>query len=44
MLPDTNQTVQFSLPEDISGKFLGVAIIKMAGSNDLRVGEKNFTF
>lgn len=44
MLPVTNQTVQFSLPENISGNFLGVAIIKMAGSNDLRVGEKNFTF
>jgi len=44
MLPDTNQVVQFSLPENISGNFLGVAIIKMAGSNDLRVGEKNFKF
>lgn len=44
MLPDTNQVVQFSLPENLSGNFLGVAIIKMAGSNDLRVGEKNFKF
>lgn len=44
MLPNTNQTVQFSLPENISGNFLGVAIIKMAESNDLRVGEKNFKF
>ncbi|MCC9033520.1 Fn3-like domain-containing protein [Chryseobacterium sp. Ch-15] len=44
MLPKTNQVVQFSLPENISGNFLGVAIIKMAGSNDLRVGEKNFKF
>ncbi len=44
MLPDTNQVVQFSLPENISGNFLGVAIIKMAESNDLRVGEKNFKF
>jgi len=44
MLPDTNQVVHFSLPENISGNFLGVAIIKMAGSNDLRVGEKNFKF
>lgn len=44
MLPDTNQVVQFSLPENISGNFLGVTIIKMAGSNDLRVGEKNFKF
>ncbi|WP_445431347.1 hypothetical protein [Chryseobacterium indoltheticum] len=44
MLPNTDQVVQFSLPENISGNFLGVAIIKMAGSNDLRVGEKNFKF
>ena len=44
MFPATNQTVQFSMPENISGNFLGVAIIKMAGSNDLRVGEKNFQF
>lgn len=44
MLPDTQQTVQFSLPENISGNFLGVAIIKMAESNDVRVGEKNFKF
>ena len=42
MLPGTKQVVKFSLPEKISGNFLGVAIIKMAGSNDLVVGEKNF--
>lgn len=44
MLPGTNQVVQFALPEKISGTHLGVTIIKMAGSNDLRVGEKNFEF
>ncbi|WP_240484972.1 fimbrial biogenesis chaperone [Arenibacter latericius] len=44
MMPDTHQVVQFNLPEGISGEFLGVAIIKMAGSNDLRVGEKHFSF
>ncbi|MFY1047196.1 WxL protein peptidoglycan domain-containing protein [Chryseobacterium sp. GP-SGM7] len=44
MLPNSNQVVQFSLPDNLSGNFLGVAIIKMAGSNDLRVGEKNFKF
>lgn len=43
-IPGTHQVVQFTLPENISGKYLGVAIIKMAGSNDLRVGEKNFEF
>lgn len=44
VLPGTHQVVQFTLPEKIAGKYLGVAIIKMAGSNDLRVGEKNFEF
>jgi len=44
MIPGTDQVVRFTLPEDISGNYLGVAIIKMAGSNDLRVGEKNFDF
>ncbi len=44
MLPGTKQVVQFALPEKISGSYLGVTIIKMAGSNDLRVGEKDFKF
>ena len=44
MLPDTNQVVQFTLPGNLSGNYLGVTIIKMAGSNDLRVGEKDFKF
>ncbi len=44
MIPDTHQVVHFSLPENLSGNYLGVAIVKMAGSNDLRVGEKNFKF
>lgn len=44
MIPGTNQMVQFTLPEDISGNYFGVTIIKMAGTNDLRVGEKNFVF
>lgn len=44
MLPGTNQVVQFFLPEKISGNYLGVTIIKMAGTNDLRVGEKTFDF
>lgn len=44
MIPGTDQVVHFTLPEEISGNYLGVTIIKMAGSNDLRVGEKTFVF
>ena len=43
-MPGTDQIIYFTLPRDISGKYLGVTIIKMAGTNDLRVGEKNFDF
>lgn len=44
MMPATYQTITHKLPEHLKGKFLGVVIVKMAGSNDLRVGEKNFEF
>ena len=44
MLPGTEQVVNFELPEALKGTYLGVSIIKMAGTNDLRVGEKNFEF
>ncbi|MCG2417938.1 hypothetical protein K8089_02810 [Aequorivita sp. F47161] len=44
MLPDTKQIVNFNVPEGLSGTYLGVAIVKMAGTNDLRVGEKTFAF
>ena len=44
MMPNTDQVVEFELPEGLSGEYLGVTIIKMAGTNDLRVGEKTFTF
>jgi len=44
MLPGTKQVVKFEVPEGISGSYLGVSIIKMAGTNDLRVGEKAFEF
>lgn len=43
-MPGTAQVIHFILPKDISGKYLGVTIIKMAGTNDLRVGEKTFDF
>lgn len=44
MIPKTHQVVVFSLPEGLLGEYLGVTIIKMTGTNDLRVGEKNFSF
>lgn len=44
MMPNSDQVVMFNLPEGISGNYLGVTIIKMAGTNDMRVGEKTFTF
>lgn len=44
MLPGTQQVVKFEVPKDISGSYLGVSIIKMAGTNDLRVGEKTLNF
>jgi len=40
MLPGTAQKTVFSLGEVPKGDYLGVALIRMAGSNDLRVGEK----
>lgn len=44
MIPGAIQVVDFQLPQELSGTFLGVSIIKMAGTNDLRVGEKTFEF
>ncbi len=44
MMPGAEQVVSFQLPQELSGTFLGVSIIKMAGTNDLRVGEKTFEF
>ena len=44
MMPSTYQTVNLKLPKHLKGEYLGVVIIKMAGTNDLRVGEKSFTF
>ncbi|RQP13393.1 MAG: hypothetical protein EAS48_03915 [Chryseobacterium sp.] len=41
MMPQTTQTVEFAIDKKLSGNFLGVAIIKMEGSTDLRVGEKD---
>lgn len=44
MLPGAKQVVRFQLPEGLKGTYQGVSIIKMAGTNDLRVGEKTFEF
>ncbi|MEO5790244.1 hypothetical protein, partial [Gelidibacter sp.] len=43
-MPGTEQVIYFTLPTSISGQYLGVTIIKMSGTNDLRVGEKTFDF
>lgn len=44
MMPGTYQTIVHKLPNQLKGTYLGVIIVKMAGSNDLRVGEKTFEF
>lgn len=44
MMPNTHQTITFNLPENLKGNYMGVTIVKMAGTNDLRVGEKTFEF
>lgn len=44
MMPDTYQTITHKLPNKLKGKYLGVIILKMAGTNDLRIGEKTFEF
>ena len=44
MMPGTHQTITHKLPKNIKGKHLGVVIVKMAGTNDLRIGEKAFDF
>ena len=44
MMPNTYQTITFTLPENLKGSYMGVTIVKMAGTNDLRVGEKTFEF
>ena len=44
MMPGAEQIVQFDLPEFQPGTYLGVAIVKIAGTNDIRVGEKIFEF
>lgn len=44
MMPDAEQVISFELPQNLKGNYLGVAIVTMAGTHDLRVGEKNFQF
>lgn len=44
MFPAAEQMVTFILPEGLSGNYLGVSIVRISGSNDLRVGEKSFAF
>ncbi len=44
MMPTTYQTVKHQVPDNLKGKYSGVVIVKMAGSNDMRIGEKSFEF
>lgn len=44
MLPDAEQLIYFDLPADTKGSFSGVSFIKMSGTNDMRVAEKDFEF
>ncbi|HLS31698.1 MAG TPA: hypothetical protein VK021_12640 [Flavobacteriaceae bacterium] len=44
MMPKADQTVKFTIPTNLKGTYLGVTIIKIAGTNDLSVGEKTFEF
>lgn len=41
LLPGTLQKTVFTFDQAPKGDYLGVALIRMAGSNDLRVGEKD---
>lgn len=40
MMPEALQEVSFHLPEHLKGSYLAVVIVRMAGTKDLRVGEK----
>jgi P pilus assembly chaperone PapD len=44
MLPDDEQLVYFDLPATIKGSYSGVSIIKMGGTTDMRIAEKDFEF
>jgi hypothetical protein len=44
MLPDAEQLVYFDLPADTKGSYAGVSFIKMGGTTDMRVAEKDFEF
>lgn len=44
MLPDAEQLVYFDLPVDTKGSYAGVSFIKMGGTTDMRVAEKDFEF
>lgn len=44
MLPDAEQLINFDLPADIKGSYSGVSFIKMGGTADMRIAEKDFEF
>ncbi|WP_165870284.1 fimbrial biogenesis chaperone [Albibacterium bauzanense] len=44
MLPDAEQLIYFDLSPETKGSFSGVSFIKMSGTTDIRVAEKDFEF
>lgn len=44
MLPGTVQIIRFQLPDQLSGDYLGVALVQTSASNDVEVGEKLLKF
>lgn len=44
MLPDAEQLIHFDLPINTKGSYSGVSIIKMGGTTDMRIAEKDFEF
>src|SRR5690606_19310836 len=44
MLPDAEQIIYFDLPIETKGSYAGVSFIRMSGTTDIRVAEKDFEF
>ncbi|HUH18723.1 hypothetical protein [Albibacterium sp.] len=44
MLPEAEQLVYFDIPAETKGSYAGVSFIKMGGTTDIRVAEKDFEF
>jgi len=44
MLPAAEQLIYFDIPVETKGSYAGVSIIKMGGTTDMRIAEKDFEF